>query len=132
MLTVILSAGSSIIVVVAVVIWFASMILKTSKKAKTFIHTSPFEAEQEVAESAEETPTDEVEPSPQERNLQHRQRRNKMNASADGGCSVDIADEEMKRMSVLDDKSPKSEYSLENPDEAKRAIIYSEILKPKF
>lgn len=134
MLTVILSAGSSIVVVVAVVIWFASMILKTSKKAKTFIHTSSFEAEPEVADPAEEIPTDGVELSQQERNRRHRQQRDRaeMNASAEGGRSVDVANDEMKRMGALDDKSQESEYSLENPDEAKRAIIYSEILKPKF
>lgn len=134
MSTVILSAGSSVIVVIAVAVWLVSMILKTKKKAKTFIHTSSFEAEPEVADPAEEIPTDGVELSQQERNRRHRQQRDRaeMNASAEGGRSVDVADDEMKRMGALDDKSQESEYSLENPDDAKRAIIYSEILKPKF
>lgn len=40
--------------------------------------------------------------------------------------------EEQKPIIAIDDDIQESEYSLKNLDDAKRAVVYSEILKPKF
>lgn len=42
------------------------------------------------------------------------------------------ATEEGKKMETVIDDTPESEYSLRDPEAAKQAIIYSEILRPKF
>lgn len=132
LISLLLSAGSSVIVIVGVVIWLVSVILKTKKNAKTFTRVQPQNVD--MSQDAEEAF---VAPDVQQQSFikakkQKHKRDNNMSTPSEEGVRSTCGNDNADPIIASEIDMPSSEYSLENPDDAKRAIIYSEIFKPKF
>lgn len=117
-----LSAGSSVIIILCVVIWMVSVVLKIKKKIKSLTYEQPQKVD--ISEDAEEACVAE--------HQQQHKHDNSMSTPSEGGVRATCGNDNIKPMAANEVDMPKPEYSLDNPEDARRAIIYSEIFKPKF